>query len=156
MDTLPTVYLCGPITGIKSNEALEWREYVTGRLKPDIITIDPTRDNPNLQRESKLPGTIDRRLSRSVHGTGVIARDRFDLRRSDLVLANFLGAERVSIGSVGEIFWADAMRIPVIIVREESGNIHDHEMLNALAGWILPDLDAAIGKVRLLLRYNDR
>jgi nucleoside 2-deoxyribosyltransferase len=75
----------------------------------------------------------------------------FDIRRSDLVLACFLGANCVSIGAVAEIFWAYALSKPVLIVREKD-NVHNHDMLNELAGWIFEDLDAAIEQIRRLLR----
>ena len=152
MNNPPIVYLCGPITGTKFDQATEWREYGISKFFPEIIAIDPTRDNPSTTRESEQPDNSERRLNRLYNGADVVARDRFDIMRSDIILVNFLGAEKVSIGSVGEIFWADAWRKPVVIVREKSGNIHDHDMLNAIAGWIFNDLDPAIEKIKQLIK----
>lgn len=60
---------------------------------------------------------------------GIVARDYFDCRRADLIVVNFLGAKRVSIGTVMEIAWAHAHRVPVVLVMEESDNPNDHCML---------------------------
>jgi hypothetical protein len=85
-----------------------------------------------------------------LHGKRTVARDRYDIQRCDLLLACFLGAKNVSIGAVGEIFWADAMGKPVIIVREEN-NVHNHDMLNEIAGWIFDDLGTAIEQIRRVI-----
>jgi hypothetical protein len=36
-------------------------------------------------------------------------------------------------------------------VREESHNIHDHAMLNDLAGWVFSDLDVALAAIGRIL-----
>lgn len=74
---------------------------------------------------------------------GITCRDRMDVMRCDMILVNFLGADKVSIGSVMEIAWADAWRKPIIVVMEED-NIHSHAMIREVAGFIVPDLDEAI------------
>lgn len=77
-------------------------------------------------------------------GKGILCRDRFDVKRSDMIFANFLGAEMVSIMSVMEIAWADAWQKPIIIVAEKE-NIHlQHIAIKEVAGFILHDLDEAI------------
>jgi nucleoside 2-deoxyribosyltransferase len=85
-----------------------------------------------------------------LHGRSIATRDRFDVQRCDLVLVNVKHVRRVSIGSVGEVFWADAYRKPVIMVREQN-NVHTHALLDALVGWIFDDLDKAIATARELL-----
>ena len=96
------VFLCGPITGQSPQEAISWREYVTDRLRPRIGTINPTRDEPDGVRHSTESSELT--VKRLMHGKAVVSRDRFDVQRSDLLLANFLKADTVSIGAVGEIF----------------------------------------------------
>ena len=60
-----------------------------------------------------------------------------------MILVNFLGATKVSIGSVMEIAWADYGRKPIILVMEE-GNIHSHSMVNEVSPFVEKDLDKAI------------
>ena len=145
-----SVFLCGPITGHAPGQAAGWRNKVAHALAGDVVTIDPLRDRPDAVRRADHPRTRGPSAARLAHGKRTVARDRFDVERSDVVLACFLGATSVSIGAVGEIFWADLLRKPVIIVRE-ADNPHNHDMLNEIAAWIFDDLDAAIDQVRQLL-----
>ena len=148
-----TVFLCGPITGLTLEQAAGWRRRVTQELAAEALTIDPTRDTPDPYPNVQDPETQPVSVGRLSHGKRTVARDRFDLERSDLVLACFLGAQRVSIGAVGEIFWADVLRKPVIIVRELD-NPHNHDMLNEIAGWIFDNLEDAIDQIRQIVRPN--
>lgn len=147
----PVVYLCGPITGLSLEEATGWRRAAADALDPVAVVIDPTREAPDTMRRSETAATRTITVERLLHGKRTVARDRYDIQRSDLVLACFLGANSVSIGAVGEIFWADAMTKPVVLVREEA-NVHNHDMLNEIAGWIFEDLESAIDSVRRLIR----
>jgi nucleoside 2-deoxyribosyltransferase len=150
---LAGVYLCGPITGLTLPEATGWRRAVASALAGEARVIDPTRTAVDTTRRTENAATRPLTVERLLHGKHTVARDRFDLRSTDIVLACFLGARAVSIGAVGEIFWADAMGKPVIIVREED-NIHNHDMLNEIAGWIFEDLHHAIEQVRTLINAS--
>lgn len=59
---------------------------------------------------------------------GINLRDHNDVQRSNGLLVNLTGADRVSIGTMIELGWADAYRKPVVIAMEE-GNIHWHAMV---------------------------
>ena len=140
------VYLAGPITGT-TQEGKSWREYVSQRFAEDILPLSPTRDIADTTDD--YPLTIEKMK----HGKEVLARDRFDVSRCELLLVNLMNAQRVSIGTVGEVFWADAMRKPVVLVIEAQPihNPHFHLMLLEIASWVFNDLDSAIGKINLLL-----
>jgi hypothetical protein len=147
--TKPLVYLGGPITNTEEGERGDWRETCRNRFAPDIQVISPLRQKVETIDESHEL-SADQRLQLMQHGRGVAARDRFDVARCDLLFMNLKNSKNISIGSVGEIFWADAYRKPVIVVRE-NGNIHTHAMLDALIGWTFLDLDEAISAARTLL-----
>ena len=89
-------------------------------------------------RQEKDLAKIDGPLSDAYEGSllssqrGITICDRFDCMRADLILVNLLGAERPSLGTVIEIAWADSKRIPIVVVMEERGNVHDHAMLREL------------------------
>ena len=129
----PKVYLCGPITGQSAAGATTWRAEVTAALEGTADCIDPTRDSPEYARQSESATSRPLTVERLRHGKRTVERNRFDVGRSDILLACFIGSRAVSIGSVGEIFWADATGKPVIIVREDE-NIHNHDMLNEDCG----------------------
>jgi hypothetical protein len=146
-----TVYLSGPITGRTLPQAVDWRVYVTQRLAPAVLIIDPMRDAVDSSVPSRRQLSDSERLAHLLHGKEVLDRNRMDIARSDLVLVNLLGADATSIGAIGEIFWADAFRKPVILVREDSYNIHDHGIVNAIACSVCSDLDSAIAKTKSIL-----
>ena len=148
------VYLCGPITGGTVSEAKDWREYVRGRLASDLIAVDPTRDSMDLARRSRIQSDPVASLQRLLHGKEIVARDRMDVSSCDMLLAHFMGSKEVSIGSVGEIFWADSYRKPIIVVRENEGNPHDHDMINTLACGIYNDLAAAVDKINRMISVS--
>jgi hypothetical protein len=82
---------------------------------------------------------------------GIITRDRFDVRRCDLLFAYLLGATKVSIGTVMEIAWADMLRTPVVLCIEDKGNIHDHSMIREAIGFRTKSLDQAIDIIESIL-----
>lgn len=142
------IYLAGPISGTAYKDSVGWREWVEQELWPTPC-LNPMRGKSYLSSEQAIEDSYDTPLSCS---RGIITRDRWDVMRCDLVLANFLGAEIVSIGSVIEIAWADAYRKPLILVMEE-GNLHNHAMIREIAGFWLPDLESAVDIIQSLLGY---
>jgi nucleoside 2-deoxyribosyltransferase len=145
----PLVYLAGSITAATESQTRDWRAHCQDGLAPEIEVLSPTRQQFEVIDETTDLG-CEQRLRMMQHGRSTAMRDRFDVLRCDLIIVNVKHARRVSIGSVGEIFWADAYRKPVIMVREQN-NIHTHAMLDALVGWIFEDLDEAIATARTLL-----
>jgi hypothetical protein len=138
------VYLTGPITGLPETEAVGWRRSFGTLLKGDIRCIDPTRDRVDTTPDNEI--TVEKLR----HGHASVTRDRADVLRSDILVANFLGATTVSIGSVGELFWADAYRKPIIVAMEP-GNVHYHLFILELAGWVVSDITQAATQVNLIL-----
>lgn len=81
----------------------------------------------------------------------ITTRDRADCMGSSLVIMNLLGAKTVSIGSVLEVAWADAARVPVILVMEKTGNLHEHGMIREMCGFQVESLDEAIDVAKAIL-----
>ena len=147
----PSVYLAGPITGLTYDGAADWREYAKTKLA--LLGIDafsPMRAKQYLRNLPQLPAVVqgDNPLSTN---KGITTRDRMDCMSRDLIIANFKGANRASIGTCVEFGWADAARRPVIIVMEDEGNVHEHGMLLEIAGYRVKTLDEAIELARCIL-----
>jgi nucleoside 2-deoxyribosyltransferase len=143
------VYLAGPITGISWGEATNWRDGVKAELaKHGLRGFSPLRGKEYLSNEKEIdPWYNDKPMSAP---KGLVTRDRFDVRTSDVIIANFLGAERVSIGTCMEVAWADVYNTPVIAVMEPD-NVHVHAFIMEMCGYIVPDLDEAVDiAVRML------
>lgn len=145
-----TVYLAGPITGCSYGEATDWRDGVAAVLAPHGIKgLSPMRGKEYLRNETNIGHSYEDTLLSS--GKSIIARDRNDSTTSDLLVVNLLGASRVSIGTMVELGWADAHRVPVVLVMEKSGNVHDHRFVTELAGWHVDNLDDAVRVVLAVL-----
>lgn len=139
---MPTVYLSGSITGLTYDEATDWRtKSELAFALSNINAVSPLRAKAFLKAQDKLSAVLD-----SGHGVasnqGVTNRDRFDIMNCDCLLVNLLGATRVSIGTMVELGWADAARIPIVIAME-SDNIHQHCFVNTLATYIVDNIEEA-------------
>lgn len=152
----PSVYLAGPITGLTYDSASDWRSDAIHEFKlVGIAAFSPLRAKNYLRAFGELDsaGTPEGKyigVNPLSDPKGIMGRDRFDVRTRDMVLVNFLGAERVSVGSCIEIGWADAWRKPVVAVMEED-NVHRHAMVNEACNFIVPTLEEAIEIVKVVL-----
>lgn len=126
-----TVYLAGPITGKSYEEATRWRTELEVGLAPGIRAASPLRGKEYLAGETDLAHTYPVPLSTE---SAIVGRDFFDVSKCDLVCMNLLDAEVISIGSVVEVGWADALRTPVLLMMED-GNPHDHPFIRRAAAW---------------------
>lgn len=139
------LFLSGPILGCTYESSSDWREYVNSKMPSYIKTISPMRGKEFLSKgqETIVNETLSVSESPLITSKGITCRDRFDIKRSDAVLINLIGAGKVTIGSMIELGWADAYRKPVILAIDPE-NIHHHPIVNNIASFILPTLDEAI------------
>ena len=144
----PRVYLAGPIKGLGYGDATDWRNHAKAELAPEIVCYSPMRGKDYLDTCRPIQAEYPH-LTLS-NAKAIMARDRNDVMRADLVLANLAGAESVSIGTVMECAWADAFRVPLVVVGRE-GDLHDHPMIREAAGWTVPDLETACYVARSVL-----
>jgi hypothetical protein len=158
---MPTIYLSGPVTGT-SAQADNWRADVRRRLPSSYRLFDPSKQGPDRTIGYLRSLSPAEDLDRLRHGKFIVDRNRHQIGKSDVLLSCLLGAgERVSIGSVGEMHWANAFNVPIIVVRERTGNVHDHAILNALASELCFSIDEAcqvllgmFGASKKTLRYK--
>lgn len=146
-----TVYLAGPISGQSYAAATDWRTVAERALnKHSIASLSPMRGKAYLSSEQMVADHYPDKVLCTVKG--ITTRDRWDVMRCDVVLMYLAGAERVSVGTMIELGWADACRKPVVAVMEGPGNPHWHGMVREIAGFVVPTLDEALGIVVTLLR----
>lgn len=149
------VYLAGPITGLTYDGAEDWRAFAKSELaKSGVHGLSPLRAKDYLRQiKGELSGTGEEYAHLGVLSLprGVMTRDRFDATRCDVLLVNFLGAKAVSIGTVMEVAWADAKRIPIVVAMEEKGNPHEHMMMNEAFGFRVTTLTEAVSLVIAIL-----
>ncbi len=152
-----TVYLAGPISGCSYDGAVNWREHcITELAIRGIKGISPMRAKSYLKEHEEIAGHIEFENQQHIGNAlsssrGIMTRDRFDATNCSVLLVNFLGAEKVSIGTAIEVGLADANRIPIVTVIEDSGNPHDHAMINEATGFRVNSLDKALIIIKSIL-----
>ncbi|HVJ31683.1 MAG TPA: nucleoside 2-deoxyribosyltransferase [Terriglobia bacterium] len=149
------VYLAGPITGLTYAGSTDWRKYAKDTLEEaGIKGLSPMRGKEYL---ASLAGPISGTGEEYSHlgplslPRGVMTRDRFDATRCDVLLVNLLGAKAPSTGTIMEIAWADYCRIPIVCAMEQTGNPHEHMMINEALGYRVSTLDEALHIVKAIL-----
>ena len=145
------LYLAGPITGCTYGACVDWRVDFAAKLPDFILPISPMRAKNYLKDRGILEGSYNEFALSTERG--INKRDKTDVRRADMVFVNFLGASRVSIGTVMEIAWAQEYQKPIVVAMEKSGNPHDgHPMLNDSIDFRVDNLDDAMYIVTHILR----
>lgn len=170
----PLIYLAGPIFQCTEGEAKDWRAYVESALAPHgIVTVSPLRCEP-LVGERYDTAYQDPCFGQP---KSILAKNMLDLKRCDMTLAFFppvtepdelrdfvrknvkdkrdaavlhriaaKGPQR-SIGTIGEVSWAYALRKPCVIVSQDE-LIKHHPFTAMQPDW--PVLDTLDDAVRLI------
>lgn len=147
-----TVYGAGPITGLDFEAANSWRLKMRLALAPDIEFINPLRGKDHLASEATLSdGYLGDALSTD---QAIFERDYFDVQRADMVLVNFLGATRISQGTLYEIAWTKLLQKPLLVIMEDQGNVHEHLFLRACTSFRVSNLPDACEVIRRVLLPN--
>jgi nucleoside 2-deoxyribosyltransferase len=136
------VYLAGPITGLRMNEANDWRDYVKSKLHTNIIGISPLRGEPPIEGVY-APHDKD---SKFRHPKAIAAKNYYDTHNCDAILAYIPlkhNSEKPSFGTVFELGWATGINIPTILVTDDP-RLVEHPIIEAKVNWVLPTLDDAI------------
>lgn len=151
------VYLAGPMSGLPFEECRKWRDKATrylSRLK-DTRTrehlyhvLNPLRGHKELEGKECQPCYDDTSAERED-----IRRDRYDVARCDIVLADMTDSEITGRPSIGTICELDQAHIQgkFIIVVMKPGNVHWHAFIKDLAGVIPSSLDAALQYMKNVL-----
>ena len=154
----PIVYLAGPISRETWEGAIGWREHARAYLnRYGIATLNPLRAKEFLQRamgegrtfselEKSDYSEVSGPYSGLVSGHGILHRDRWDVLRSDLILANFEEAKQISIGTVMEVAWANAAGIYVLTAMAEK-SVHDHKMFLEASSLVVPSCANALALI---------
>ena len=152
-----TIYLAGPITGLTYDQArFGWRGEFADLMNRmgfhHIHCRSPMRGKEILRDFGKLTAGEDYPDDPMTRGSGIVCRDRNDVKTSDAVVACFLESNGVvSRGTFIEYGWADAFRVPLIVVGDSEDPNIKYLMVERIAGYIVPTLeDAAMVVGRLL------
>lgn len=151
------VYMAGPISGLTFGESTDWRDQVKNEFevastsKVSIVGFSPMRAKDYLKDVGVItsdPAAYEDRILSSAKG--ITYRDGWDVDTADLIFVNFIGATRISAGTVWEIGRASTKSTPIVVAMEDD-NIHNHPIINTSIGWICPTLDLAIEITKAIL-----
>lgn len=158
------VYLCGPMAANTPEQANGWRDTATGLLIPAGFTvINPMRDVRDVEPGKLLGTDAEARLETTPEGKvnimkGIVARDRFDVKHTDAILANFTdigmayartedGFERSiqipSTGSDCELAWAVAYDKIIVMVAPQKNHYREHPFTASIADIAFETLEPA-------------
>ena len=157
--TKPLVYLAGPVLGLTFSDSDEWRTKATALFgKYGVQTCSPLRGKSALKSVGVITDVNPEGIFLGDHA--IFTRDVFDVRRCDLVLANFatapndlwredqsggvmLPAERISVGTAMEVMLAWALgKYVVSIVALDSA--YQHPFLREASSVVVPTLEKGI------------
>lgn len=152
-----TVYLAGPIANVPGIQACDWRDYAEDQLK---IAYQCSVRNPMRVKDVKMRDVA--LISSDFHtyqdwgifftSRAIMTRDFNDVKTSDVLLVNLLGALKPSLGTIMELAWAFALQKPCVVVIETTGNPHDnHPMIAEAMSFRVDNLDDAIHATSVIL-----
>lgn len=141
----PRVYLAGPITGCTKGEAFNWRNYVIERLEPHgIVGVNPLRCEPLRAGAKVYKSTAPDPKFGTARAIG--AKNLFDVKQCEMTLAYLPKPGRrgrQSYGTIGEMFWANALGRMTLLVTDDP-YVEGHPTLDCAANWKLRTLDEAV------------
>lgn len=147
------IYLAGPISGLTFDASEVWRNDFKSLIDPRISCYSPLRGKYYLKDRGPLEGAYDENpLSTS---KGLTRRDRNDCMNADLVVFYLAGATRISIGTMIEFGWADAARVPTVVIMEP-GNVHEHPMVQELTSFRVSTVEDAVKIAEIVLLTGER
>ena len=142
----PSVYLAGPITGLTWAEAEAWRlpdaSTATTIERYGGTVLNPMRDQHKWDTGGPLPDNFD--------GSTGIQGDFRMIEECSAILANFIGAKSVSLGTVAELGYGYALHKPIFVAMEPN-NIHNHAFIREMATTIRLTLAGAASAVGFML-----
>lgn len=147
---MPRVYLAGPISGLTYDDGNKWRLEAKAELeKYGIQAFSPMRAKEYLRAEGVLTGSYNHGLFSS--SRNIMTRDYSDCTNADVILCNLFGFSKPSLGTVMEIAWAFDHRIPLVVIMEKEGNVHEHPMIAEATGFRVDNLPDALTIVKHIL-----
>ena len=137
---MKSIYLAGPISGESYEGVMAHINKRRWILEPHYEVLHPMTGKSYLRTETKFKAVgYDNPVSTN---RAIVGRDHWMVNQCDILYADLINTEIVSIGTVCEIAWAYEMRKLVILALEEV-NIHQHAFVLEMADTIFPSVEEA-------------
>ena len=137
------VYLGGPIRSLSYNEAIKWRISADKYFNDvGIKCLSPMRGKEYLKGVDKI--TDSYKDLKGYSSSEIFERDKFDIKRSNILLFNFLNRKGSIIGSFFELAWGHLLGKYCIVVVENDSVYAKHPFVKESASIMFDNLDEAI------------
>lgn len=155
--SLGMVYLAGPIANVSGAQAVDWRDDATTFLQNHGFRVrNPMRSkHAALGPMAKISNNFNdyKDYGTFFKSRAIMARDFNDVKQSDGILVNLLGATQPSLGTIMEMAWAYAMQKPCVVMIEATGNPHDnHPMIHEAMSFRVENFDDGLYAIYTILR----
>jgi len=143
MESNIIVYLGGPIRSLSYDEAINWRISTAKYLNDiGIECLSPMRGKELIKEVDKITDSYED--IKGYSSSEIFARDKFDIKRSNILLFNLLNRKGSIIGSLFELAWGHLLGKYCIVVGEKDSVYAKHPFVKESASIMFADLDKAI------------
>lgn len=142
------IYCCHPISGLSADEVFEYYEdmqSVLGGFGYEVLT--PMHGKSHLRTEKNFRASDYRHPVSTNHA--IFNRDRWMVTQADVVYANLLTSQMVSIGTMMELAWASDKGKHVVLAMPEE-NVHRHAFVLEAADVIYDNAEEALSYLKNL------
>lgn len=147
------IYCVHPISGMTADEVFTYYTFTRDKLKNmgyDVLTPMVGKGYARTELEFKAQGYDDKPVS---NNHAIFTRDKWMVKRSDIIYANFLDVKRTSIGSMMELAWGSDNGKQIVTVMEED-NIHRHAFVLEASSIVFTTVDDAMSYLEVLITGN--
>ena len=143
------IYLAHPIGGLSGKEVFNYYDKATTVLRDKFDILSPMTGKDYLRNieEAKVSGYTNP-ISKD---HAIFQRDTWMVSSSDIILCDFTGSAKVSIGCCMELAIASWLNKHTVVVMD-SLNVHNHAFVFESADFVFNDYDDAI---EYLLQFNE-
>lgn len=138
-----TVYLAGPIRGLSYDEAVAWRVDAEKKLGSAGFTcLSPMRNKELIKSAEKITDSYEDLKGYSAKE--LFNRDKFDVKKSDILLFNFLNKKATVIGTLFELAWGHLLGKYCIVVVSDDSIYAKHPFVKESASIVFSNMDIAV------------
>jgi len=152
-NTQPTptmrLYLARPITGCSYGGVASYYALMKAQLEGQFRVLSPMTAKGFLRTEKRFKAEYNDHPVSTNHA--IIERDRWMVKRADVLYANLVGSQDVSIGTVMELAWGHDNGIHTIIAMEKD-NPHYHAFVLEAGDIVFESHEEALAYLKELAR----
>lgn len=134
------IYCAHAISGRSKSEIVDYYKKVVNELREQgydvyhpIVEVNYIRNDISEKDQPKV-------ISPTVTNHSIKERDKWMVRQCDVIFCDLTGTNKVSIGCVAEIAWADAWGKHVVVAMEKD-NLHRHAFIEEIATVVFDTYD---------------